>query len=325
MTDNPWEALEAGGVDARRVDPNGRCDFFWVKSGTGEPGLLLRVSPGIEESKQLPRMRNLDVRFRDIAGHRALVLILKDAEQRELFATLCADVVRAAEAAAQADDALQRAIRRILRWHHMLRGGRSDLLSLEEQRGLVGELEFLRRLIDLIGPYAAIEAWKGPSGSSKDFELDRRLVEVKARRGAAKPYVQISSEDQLADVDGCRLYLVVSAVDAAIKPSGKTLTDHVVELEKLYAEAEPDAYRLWELAIADSGFSFDDDYSDRRWTVGKTIQFEVLEGFPRIIPPLLPGVSGVRFSIALDACAPFAIDPEVLDTSIREGVDKWTS
>ena len=325
MTDDPWKALAAGGVDARRVDPDGRYDFFWVVSGNDEPGLLLRVAAGMEEPKQLPKMRSLDVGFRTVAGERALVLILKDAEQRELFATLCLDVVRAAEAADQADDALLRAIRRVLRWHHLLRGGRSDLLSLEEQRGLVGELHFLHRLIDMIGPYPAIEAWKGPSGSAKDFELDRHLVEVKARRGAAKPYVQISSEDQLADVDGCRLFLVVSSVDAAIKPNGMTLTDHVLVLERLYAAAEPDAYHLWELAIADTGFSFDDDYSDRRWTIGKTTEFEVLDGFPRIDVPLRTGVSGARYSIAIDACAPFTIDPEVLDTTIREGVQEWTN
>ena len=325
MTDDPWKALAAGGVDARRVDPDGRYDFFWVVSGNGEPGLLLRVAAGMEEPKKLPKMRSLDVGFRTVAGERALVLILKDAEQRELFATLCLDVVRAAEAADQADDALLRAIRRVLRWHHLLRGGRSDLLSLEEQRGLVGELHFLHRLIDMIGPYPAIEAWKGPSGSAKDFELDRHLVEVKARRGAAKPYVQISSEDQLADVDGCRLFLVVSSVDAAIKPNGMTLTDHVLVLERLYAAAEPDAYHLWELAIADTGFSFDDDYSDRRWTIGKTTEFEVLDGFPRIDVPLRTGVSGARYSIAIDACAPFTIDPEVLDTTIREGVQEWTN
>lgn len=272
MTDeqSPWKTLLPGGVDARRVDPDGRQNFFWVISGKGEPGLLLRIPPGAAEPRSLPKMRNLELSFRDAGGGRALVLFLKDPDQRDLFVSLCHDIVRAAEAASDDVDALQRAIRRTMRWHHLLRGGRNDLLSIEEQRGLVGELQFLRRLAELIGPYAAIDAWKGPSGSSKDFELYGCLVEVKARRGAAKPFVQISSEDQLADVDGSRLYLVVSAVDAAIKPNGMTLTDHVLELEKLYAAAEPDAYRLWELAITDTGFDFDDDYSDRRWTVGKT-------------------------------------------------------
>lgn len=325
MTENPWQILSAGNVDAKRVDPGGSHDFFWVVSGKGEPGLLLRVAPGVEEPKHLPKMRSLDIGFRDIGGGRALLLVLKDTEQQELFRTLCLDVVQAAEAAQEPDEALQRAIRRVMRWHHLLRGGRTDLLNIEEQRGLLGELEFLSRLIKHIGPFAAIEAWHGPSGGSKDFELDGRLIEVKARRGAAKPYVQISSEDQLADVDGCRLFLVVSAVDAAIKPNGKTITDYVLEIEKLYAGAEPEAYRLWELALGDTGFSFDDDYAARRWTIGKTVEFEVLGDFPRIAPPLRPGVGSVRYSVALDACAPFAIDPQALDAIIVEGVSGWTS
>jgi len=325
MTEDPWKALAPGSVDARRVDPNGRHDFFWVVSGNGEPGLLLRVVPSLDEPKQLPKMRNLDIAFRTLGDDRALVLILKDGEQRELFGTLCRDIISAAETAVTTADALQRTIRRTMRWHHLLRSGRSDLLDIEEQRGLLGELQFLRRLVDLLGAYAAIEAWKGPSGSAKDFELDAVLVEVKARRGASKPFVQISSEDQLADVDGCRLFLVVSAVDAAIKPNGKTLTDHVLEIEKLYAMAEPDAYRLWELAIADTGFSFDDDYSDRRWTVGKTREFEVLEAFPRVETPLRTGVSRVRYSIALEACTPFGIEAEALDRFIAEGGKGWTT
>lgn len=165
-----------------------------------------------------------------------------------------------------------------------------------------------------------MESWKGPSGSSKDFELDGCLVEVKARRGAAKPFVQISSEDQLSDVDGCRLFLVVAAVDAAIRPDGKTLTDHVRDLETFYATAEPEAYRLWEQALADAGFDFEDDYSERRWTMGKTSEFEVSGNFRRVAAPLKPGVSGVRYSIALDACAPFRIESETLDAQIKEGL-----
>ncbi|WP_324750982.1 PD-(D/E)XK motif protein [Sphingomonas sp. LY54] len=322
---DPWQTLAPGSVDARRVDPDGRYDFFWVVSGRAEPGVLLRIPPGVAETTPLPKMRNLDIGFQDIGGSRALVLILKDLEQRELFASLCLDIVRAAEAASDDADALQRAIRRTMRWHHLLRGGRNDLLSLEEQRGLVGELRFLRRLVDLLGLYPAIEAWKGPLGSAKDFELNGCLVEVKARRGAARPSVQISSEDQLSDVDGFRLFLVVSPVDAAIKPSGLTLTDHVLELERLYAAAEPDAYRLWELAITDTGFDFDDDYSDRRWTVGKSQEFEVQGEFPRVTAPLKPGVSSVRYSIALDVCAPFTVEPGVLDNVILGGVGEWTN
>lgn len=315
--EDPWKGLSPGNINAKRVNQSGRYDFFWIVSEHEEPGLVLRLPTDIEEVKPLPKMRNIDLAYRDVGGGRVLAVLLRDTEQRELFSALCHDIVGAGEEASGIQDALQRSVRRTLRWHHLLRGGRSDLLTLEEQRGLLGELQFLGRLIELLNPRAAIEGWKGPTGSSKDFELDGCLVEVKARRGAAKPFVQISSEDQLADVDGCRLFLVVSSVDAAVKPNGLTLTDHVLALDKLFAATDAEAYQLWEEAILASGFAFEDDYSDRRWTIGKSVQFEVGPGFPRIAVPVPAGVSGVRYSIGLDACSPFAVDAGDLDHMVR--------
>lgn len=318
MPENPWDSLHPGGIDARRVSTPGKQDFFWIISGEGEPGLMLRLCEGAEEIKPLPKMRNLEIAYRDAGGKRALLILLKDNEQRELFVTLCHDIVRAGEAASDNQDALARALKRTLRWHHLLRGGKGDQLSLEEQRGLLGELQFLKHLIANIGPRAAIEAWKGPLGSSKDFELDGCLVEVKARRGAAKPYVQISSEDQLADVHGCRLFLVVSPVDAVVKPSGQTLTDYVSDVDRIFAALDLDSYVLWEECLEAIGFDFEDDYSDRRWVIGQSLQFEVKDGFPRVPLPLPAGVSGVRYSIGLDACSPFSVDPEELTQLIIE-------
>lgn len=315
-SENPWEGLAPGEVDARRVRSVGRWDFFWWVSDRSEPALILRLPADAEEVSPLPKMRSLDIRYRDLPGARALVILLREPEQQELFATLCRDVVNAGEAAQSADDALARSIRRTLRWHHLLRGGRSEMLSVEEQRGLVGELHFLLHLCDLAGPRAAIEAWKGPQGSAKDFEIDHCHVEIKARRGASRPHVQISSEDQLADVPGASLFLNVYNVDSAIKPAGMTLTDHVRAAEERFRNADMTAYGLWEAAIEAIGFDFDHDYSERRWTIGRVQHFEVTGNFPRMPLPLPTGIGSVRYSIALDACQPFLVTSEYLDSAI---------
>jgi len=325
MSDDPWQGLSGGSIDARRVSGEGRHDFFWITSTTSEPGLLLRLPVGVDEPASLPRLRNLDIAVRDVGGGRALVVLLKDPDQRELFASLCRDVVSAAEVATAAQDGVARAVRRLLRWHHLLRGGGSDSLSLEEQRGLIGELHFLGRLVSLIGPRAAIEAWRGPFGSSKDFELDDLLIEVKARRGAAKPYVQISSEDQLADVTGTSLFLCVTAVDAVIKPEGLTLEDHVRHIEKVFIDADTESLALWDQAIQATGFDPEDDYSDRRWKVGETMDHRVDGEFPRIVPPLKSGVGGVRYSISLETCSPYRLERGALDQLISGGGSQWTN
>lgn len=319
MSDDPWHGLSAGSIDARRVSGEGKHDFFWITSTSSEPGLLLRLPEEVEAPAALPKLRNLEIAVRDVIGGRALVVLLKDQDQRELFASLCLDVVSAAEVTTVPQDAITRAVRRLLRWHHLLRGGRSDTLSVEEQRGLIGELHFLERLVGLIGPRGAIEAWRGPFGAAKDFELDGLLVEVKARRGAAKPYVQISSEDQLADVAGTSLFLCVSSVDAVIKPEGLTLDDHVRAIEKFFIEADSASLALWDEAIQASGFDPEDDYSERRWNVGITSDHRVEGDFPRIFPPLKAGVAGVRYSIALEACSAYRMQEGDLDRLIRRG------
>lgn len=316
VSESPWEGLVPGAVDARRVDSGARWDFFWWVSDRSEPALIFRLENGAVEAHPLPRIRSLDIRYREVPGARALVILLREPEQGELFATLCRDIVRAAEAASTSEDALARTIRRALRWHHLLRGGRAGLLSIEEQRGLVGELHFLQHLCEVIGPRAAIEAWKGPEGAAKDFELDGCLVEVKARRGAARPYVQISSEDQLADVPGQRLFLNIYDVDAAIKPAGLTLTDHARVTDERFRNADMMAYSLWETALDATGFSFEDDYSERRWSVGRIQHFEVRGCFPRLPVPLPVGVGSVRYSIALEACQPFLIEASVLNLAL---------
>ena len=164
-----WSGLISGGIDARRVDPAGRHDFFWVISTKSEPGLLLRLADETPEARPLPKIRSLDISYSKVGGKNVLIIVLKDPEQRELFGSFCDDIVRAGEKASDNADALNFSIRRTVRWHHLLRGGKLGSLTLEEQRGLLGELQFLEYLSEAIGPRAAVEAWKGPLGSSKDF------------------------------------------------------------------------------------------------------------------------------------------------------------
>lgn len=301
----PWKGL--GFDQARRVDRNGKRDFFWAVVKNEAPALVLDIGTETKPVYPLPKIRSLDIRYGNIGASPALVVSLKDVEQIDLFATLCRDVVLAGEEGVDTPDALNRSIRRTLRWHHLLRGGTSDRLSIEEQRGLVGELQMLGLLCNRTGLRAAIESWKGPEGAAKVFELFQMCIEVKARRGAARPYVQISSEDQLADVDGAGVFLRVYEVDAAIRLEGHTLTDHVKLIDEVFKVGDLEAYQMWETALAAVGFDWDHDYSDRRWSVGKIATFLVEGEFPRLPTPVPNGVINVKYAVSLEACQPFVV------------------
>lgn len=312
----PWNGL--GFDEARRVDKRGRYDFFWAVVENDSVALALALPDGTERVLPLPKIKRLDIRYRKLGTRDALIVALRDPEQVDLFVSLCMDIVSAGEQGEAASDALDRTVRRTLRWHHLLRGGSSERLSVEEQRGLVGELQVLQVLCAEIGAEAAIEAWRGPEDGAKDFELDGMCMEVKARRGAARPQVQISSSDQLADVAGANVFLLVHDVDAAIKPDGMTLTDHVQFVEDIFQSSALSAYGTWERLLAATGFDWMHDYNDRRWTVGKRVVFRVEDGFPRIPSPVPMGVLNVKYSVALDACAAFSVEDDELLLEIKK-------
>lgn len=315
MPRDPWDKL--GPDDARRVDGGGRYDFFWVVLEAGMPALMLKLPSFPQPAPQLPRLKNLDASFRTAGEHSVFVLGLKERSQLGIFETLCRDVVTAGEAGDDFGDALSRTIKRTQRWHYLLRGGSERGLTVEEQRGLVGELAFLRELISSLGPEAAVEAWTGPTGSAKDFELIGSCVEVKTRRAAAKPHVVISSADQLADVPDSRVFLRVVNVASSTLPEGETLHDHVKQTARL-VEQSVNAVDAWEDAISAAGYDAGNDYGGRRWKLGEVATYEVGEGFPRIATPLPSGVSDVRYSISLDSCASFRLEGELVDI-IRKG------
>lgn len=306
--DTPWSGLEPGKVDTRRVLASARWNWFWAVMPRADVTLLLQLTDLPRPAPDLPKLRNLEIRFQTLPGGPILYIRLKDNTQIELFETLCRDVMAAGELAETEAEALERAIGRTFRWHYLLRGGKLEVLSEEAQKGLIGEIEVLKLLIATAGAKPALTAWTGPSGAPKDFELKADCIEVKARRGASQPFVKIANEHQLSDVPARRLWLAILAVDKVQPPHGRTLTEFVAEVTELLERTEPSAIMDWDLHLADVGFDILHDYSAWRWIVSAPEFHEVSEGFPRIAAPVSLGVSSVSYALALSACTPFRTD-----------------
>jgi len=316
---SPWSGLEAGKTDTRRVDASARWNWFWAVMPRTDMALVLQLSELPKPLHDLPNLRNLEIRFQTLPGGPILYIRLKDSAQQELFETLCRDVMAAGELANTETEALERAIGRTFRWHYLMRGGKSEALAEEAQKGLIGEIEILKLLITTLGAKPALSAWTGPSGAPKDFELKADCIEVKARRGASQPFVKIANEHQLADVPNRQLWLSVVAVDKVQPPHGWTLTEYVCEVTKLLERTEPSAIMDWDLHLADVGYDALDDYSAWRWIVSPPEFHAVSEGFPRITAPVPLGVSGVTYALALSACSPFRTDWSIVRSHL---VDK---
>ena len=116
--DNPWSGLEAGKTDTRRVDASARWNWFWAVMPRADIALVLQLAALPNPLPDLPKLRNLEIRFQTLPGGPILYVRLKDSAQLELFETLCRDVMAAGELANTEAEALERTIGRTFRWHY---------------------------------------------------------------------------------------------------------------------------------------------------------------------------------------------------------------
>jgi hypothetical protein len=329
MTD-PWADLAppaaAATVTALRVDANIPWGFFWARDAEKNCLLILRHSAETFANGRLPRLQGVELSdsFDDRDSARVLSLRLVDFAQRDIFQQLCLDIVRSTARAATEKEALQLTLARTWRWHHLLRGGRDDRLSAEAQTGLIGELLVLERyLLPLLPPRNAVLTWRGPLDSPKDFEIGRMSIESKARRGAATPFISISSEFQLDDRDVDSLFLHVVALDStsAAADGSFTIADVARRVLDRVQMADADAGDILAGLLTAAGFEWADDYGDACWIEGDSRVFRVSPGFPCITSEQTTlGVSRVTYSVALAACEPYRIEPAELKDALAAGI-----
>ena len=258
-------------------------------------------------------------------GTRTLVLQLEDTSLRDVFVRLCLDIVAAAGHAPSERDAVKSFIARTWRWHHLLRGGGDARLSQEEQKGLIGELIVLGTLLLPIREIEdAVSTWRGPLAAPKDFEIGRTCVEAKARRGAATPYVAISSEHQLdlAGIDTLYLHVAELSEEQSTQKSALTLTEYATRTREAIEARTPQAVERFEMLLSATGFRWEDDYSDMRWKEGAHHVFRVDRDFPAITTGACPpGVSHVRYSVDLSDCESHRVEMATLIADLSGNTD----
>ena len=316
--EDPWKGLippdQMTRVSGRRVDPQLKWKMYWAVDTDGSCLLILQHAMENRPESRLPKLRGLDIETRIPGdGNQAILVIrLKDNEQRDIFHRLCLDIITATRIAGSEEEAIERFLARTWRWHRLLRGGRNDKLSDEEQKGLIGELQLMQyHLFQIIGGEESIRSWMGPLDAPKDFEIGRVCIEVKTRRGAAAPFVTMSTEHQLDTMGLDSLFLFVLEVTGTSSddPRGVTVSDVARKVFTELQDLDVSVVDLFEERLLAVGFDWEDDYTGNRWLVGSEYFYEVVEDFPRITPGMYPaGVTNVRYAIALQDCEAFRTD-----------------
>ncbi|MFZ6735404.1 PD-(D/E)XK motif protein [Undibacterium sp. Ji42W] len=243
-----------------------------------------------------------------------LVLSLEDESRRDLFSTICADVV----AASHEDDiqALDQFLARLDAWRQFLRDCRSGL-SRSDTIGLIGELLILEQLLSISSKH--LSTWQAPNDGLHDFHRDGHALEAKTSLGPASS-ITISKLDQL-DTSGLRRLdlLNVRLIEA---PDGRSLQNIITTI----AERLPDegARRTFKNALLRRGLMPDDNAALRtpKVELRTIVTYTVSQNFPRLVRMNLPiAITEASYTLDVRSLAPFSVDTgATIDAFVKETI-----
>jgi hypothetical protein len=316
VTDD-WKDIAAAAGPAsdnvRRAESAHPLEFFRGRDFAGRYLLSLAAVSASEGLPDLPRLNGIEVRLEKHPPDRVrLVLTLLDRSQFDLFRDLTDHLLKATADIEKGDNAagLKLVLRRLRSWHDLLRRRRDDLLSDAEAIGLAGELLFLRDQVLLRrSPTDSVLAWRGAHRDEQDFALGHWQVEIKTQLSTSDQRLHVSSEAQL-DTGSARLLVchLTIAPAPAHAPGSFTLNTLVDDITTQLEDVGDVGRNTFEASLEAMGYVRRPEYNEWCWVETSRRAFEASEGFPRIIPSMLPnGIHNVRYDIALRDCEPFVI------------------
>ena len=285
MRNDPWEGIasDASQLLGRRVDGEHVLSVYWVRGVDSSPGVVFRKIDADAVPTKLPRFKGLAVRVAEgFGGEREIQLFLASPRDREIFSTLCRDVVDFSSRANNRPAATAAVFTRLGHWQHLLSRGAQLEMSPPEVRGLIGELLVLLRAADSRGIHFAISAWVAPDDHPQDFAFPDRLLEVKARLAGSRQQVQISSLEQL-DRGNLPIFLVVLELAPADGDASRSLADLVDHARSLADSAGTDCRNALEGQLLRRGYLDLEIYSVDRYQLSGERAFRVVDGFPGIV------------------------------------------
>jgi Putative PD-(D/E)XK family member, (DUF4420) len=318
QTEELWNALEAdadagragkGGWLLRLAQPSVSCPIFvGLELSSRRRAVLLSLPSIAMPSRSLwPRSKGLEPLAIAIEGKSHFGVRLKESRFADVFSALVADLVRRVMDATRPEEQVRAFLGQLGRWQRFLSAS-FDGLSEEAQRGLWGELFFLRQqLLPRLG-VAAVTGWKGGERAHQDFQFERGAIEVKSTLAKKPQVVRITSERQLDESSWPLLILNVIMLDVRER-GGESLPALISSLRsKLVADATAEEQFEEQLLLSGYLETHATRYADKGYVVRSQKVLHVHHGFPRLVEKDLPeGLGNVEYGLAIAACEAFAL------------------
>ncbi len=249
-----------------------------------------------------------------------LNLVLTEPLFADVFSVLAEDIVSSICPLSEEKQIVKRFFNRLNQWQTLFERYKEEGLSSERQRGLYGELYFLRKLISKSNnKLRHLKSWVGPSGAVQDFQYPNLAIEVKTSAGKHHQKFYVSSERQLDDSIIPALFLFHLSLDAR-QGHGETLPEVVSSIRTLLVD-EPDALNIFQHNLLQIGY-FDSQkelYMETGYAIRKEYLFKVENDFPRLTEKDIPvGVGDIKYSIDISSCMSYQFSFDELTVLLNQ-------
>jgi len=280
---------------------------------TGNKSILLDFRNSLRITDIRPqRFRGVEIQILPFSDKFELAIILMDSSLESIFVLLAEDLLKEVAKVSNQEEAFVSAFHTIGLWKKMFENFTHRGLTSEQQRGLFGELFFMKKsILNGVGKNDILLSWTGPDAANQDYFLRKIKVEVKTSI-ANHPLLQISNEMQLTSDSLSKLFIYFITLTEQ-RGEALTLNSLIDDLRNSFSTD----YRLTDIfnaKLISSGFQdeYAEQYALREYIVRDTTVYEVTNGFPRITSAdLLNGVHHVVYKIEPAACTNFTVTSDI--------------
>lgn len=256
-----------------------------------------------------------------LSNHASLILSSSAVGYNEIFASIAEDLYSKLHSLTKRKEVIAGFLTRVRLWQVFFEKQGNDGLSEEAQRGLYGEIQFLKNhvLPCASNMEKAVLAWTGPRSRQHDFQFGAAAVEVKTSASKQHQKLQIASEQQLDETTVEKLYLYYLSV-ALIEGGADTLPALVDDIRAVLS-LQPSALAEFDNLLIEAGYvdSHRGKYNSIGYSIREYAVFLVENDFPRIRESdIRSGVGDVKYSISVAQCRNYEVSCSELSIKISE-------
>jgi hypothetical protein len=271
--------------------------------------LILELPLDFDKPFQQFEKENLSLKY--FKKEKCLCIILNDDFFKDLFNDLILSIYSKIYNISNTEEYSELFTRHFFKWSAFFENKKTDGLTRDQVKGLIGELFYLKNLIlnSELNVDELLISWRGPYDEGHDFVLEFTDYEIKTIE-RSKNNVRISSEFQLESEKGKELELVVILVNID-NENGLSLKSLINDIKKNVLDKLGDN-SIFINALAQKGLSIGDleQYEIYRYTPVEEISYDSKrENFPKLIRSSIPEeINKLNYNIRLNLIEEFIIN-----------------